>query len=847
MASPFRAFRKHQKQWLAVLGVLTMFSFVFLPIFLDRITGARAPTNAPVVTTTRYGTLYESDLQQFMHHRRILRNFLEHVAAKIREKGGTAGKAMQMANQIGLVDEESTVTSWLMFQRARELGIVVSDKSVSLFLQSIMRGLAYSQPAKDAKDAQPQFREIRLGNNDLKSILSSLKVGHVQFAEIWRTELMAQMLAQEFMFSLDGIPPGQRWDYFQRFSRRATVEVLPVPVDDFVKEIADPDQDTLKAYFEKHKNQRWSPDSPLPGFRQPHRIMVEYLKADQNKYVDRAAVTDKEIAEYYEQFKDIYYREEPAKPAPETQPGPATPEAKPAEKQPPAAPKAAADTPPAKKAEESKPAQPAKEPEAKKPSAESKPAPEKPAPEKPAADKPPPAKPEQKPAPAEKTAPGADSKKSSSTTPRSLYHFASFQAKDESAAKSSPAAKPAEPTAKPAAPDAAAPNNKPAASDNKPAVAPAKSDSASGKGDASAAKPAEKPADKPAQPEASKPAETKPKEPAPTYIPLEKVKERIRDTLAQRQANAKMQKVLAGIQTGLDDYQQEWLKWKVGETTRTTGESSPPPPRPDFKELAKQHNLMHQEIPPVSVWDIKAYGGISTSNVITGGPEVGGGTPFITYAFETLTEFRPALSQDVAGNAYLFWKTKDIPEHVPSFDDPGIAEEVQKTWKRAQARSKALAKAESFAEEARKAQQTLGRLFGARPGFQVTKTEPFSWLSFGAIPARFAMEQTRMQISDVQSVDQPGDQFMSTVFKLSPGDIGVSPNQPEMVYYVIRAVDFTPSLDELWNSFREGPDMQSISRVASRDQQETMRAWMIELKTSVNLEWKREPYRARGE
>jgi hypothetical protein len=70
---------------------------------------------------------------------------------------------------------------------------------------------------------------------------------------------------------------------------------------------------------------------------------------------------------------------------------------------------------------------------------------------------------------------------------------------------------------------------------------------------------------------------------------------------------------------------------------------------------------------------------------------------------------------------------------------------------------------------------------------------------------------------------------------LSPGDIGVAPNQPKTVYYVIRAVDFTPSPDELWNSFREGPDMQSIYRVASRDQQETMRAWMTELKTSVNI------------
>lgn len=841
MASPFRTFRKNQKKWLAVLGVLTMFSFVFLPIFLDRITAIRPKADVPVITTKPYGSLKEVDLHQFMQQRRVLHSFLEQVVQKIREKGGFARDAMQMANEFGAIDEESTVTNWLMVQRAQELGIEVSNKSVSLFLQIVMRGFAYAQPAKDAKDAQPQIRTIQLGNDDLRSILNNLHVSSAQFAEIWRKELMAQMLVRQFMFSLEGMPPGQRWDYFQRFSRRATVEVLPVSVDEFVKEIADPPQETLKAYFEKHKDQTSSPDSPLPGFRQPHRVAVEYLKADQNKYIDRAAVTDKEIAEYYEQFKDIYYREEPAKPAPEKQPGTTAPATKPVEKQ-----------EPAKKPEDSKAA---KKPEAQKPAPESKPAPQKPAPQKPAADKTPPAKPVDKPAagspakpaPAEKGRSDADSKKSSSTAPRSLYHFAAFQAKDESAAKSSPAVKPTEPATKPAASGAAA-------SDNKPAPAAAKGDSPGAKkvppaekpAEKAAGKPAEKAAEKPAQPEAKQPAESKPKEsaaPAPTYIPLEKVKERIRDTLSQRQANAKMQKVLADIQATLEDYHQEWRKWKAAEATSTADEKLPPPPRPDFKELAKQHNLVYEEIPPVSAWDIKAYG-ISSSNVITGGPETGGGVPFITYAFEVITEFRPTMSQDTASNAYLFWKTQEIVEHVPSFDDPGIADQVLNTWKRAEAKPKARAKAKGLAEEARKAQQTLGKLFGTRPGFQVTKTEPFSWLSFGAIPARFAMEQTRMQISDVQGVEQPGDQFMSTVFQLSPGEISVSANQPETVYYVIRAVDFTPSLDQLWNSFREGPDMQSVYRVASREQQETMRAWMNDLKAQVELKWERAPARA---
>ncbi len=823
-----------------------MFSFVFLPLFLDRMTASRAPTNAPVVTTTRYGPLYESDLQQLTKQRQTIRNFLERVAAQIQEKGGNAQEAMQMANGIGL-DEESAVTSWLLSQRARELGIVVSNKSVGASLQTVMRGFAWSQPAKDAKDAQPQMREVRLDNLDLKRILSGLHIGATQFAEIWRTELMAQILFREFALSLGGIPPGQRWDYFQRFSRRATVEVLPVSVDSVVDHEKTPDQATLKAFFEKHKNQLPSPNSPEPGFRQPHQIAVEYLKADENKFVDRAAVTEKEISAYYDQFKDIYYREEPAKPVEEKLPAPAPSEqTKPSEKPQAGAPKPAAEAPSSKKTEKSPPAQPPKQQTPPKPSPESKPAAATPPAGKPAADKPATAKPaagkpEQKPAAGSSSKPSPtgkatpDAKKSSGSTSRSVFHFAAFEAKDE-AKPVSPSAKPAEPATKAAA--------KPESPASKPA-------SAGGKSEPPAAKAAAKPAEATAK--AKEPVAGKPKDapaapaaaaaPPPKYIPLAVVREKIRDLLAQRQANAKMQKTLVGLQDVLVEYHQQWVNWKVAETTRTTGAPVPPPERPDLRGLAKQHKLVYEEIQPVSAWDIKGAD-ISSSNVTAGDPNAGGGTPFITYAFETLTEFRPARSQDTVGNGYLFWKTQDIAERVPSFDDPGVAEQVLKTWRRVQARPAALKKAEQLAEEARKAQQSLSRSFGTRPGFVVTKSEPFAWLTFGVIPARFAMQQSRAQISEVQGVEQPGEQFMRTVFQLSLGEIGVACNEPETIYYVIRAVDFTPPLDVLWNSFRDGADMQSIYRVALRDQQEAMRAWTTALKTSAGLKWERDPHRS---
>ena len=54
MASPFSVFRKNQKLMLAVLTILAMFGFVFLPIVLQNM-GGEAAVNPVVVKTSKYG------------------------------------------------------------------------------------------------------------------------------------------------------------------------------------------------------------------------------------------------------------------------------------------------------------------------------------------------------------------------------------------------------------------------------------------------------------------------------------------------------------------------------------------------------------------------------------------------------------------------------------------------------------------------------------------------------------------------------------------------------------------------------------------------------------------------
>ena len=99
--------------------------------------------------------------------------------------------------------------------------------------------------------------------------------------------------------SLQSFTPAQRWDYYCRLNRMATVEVAGVKVKDFTGKVAEPDEATLKEFFEKNKNNYAAADSPQPGFRVPQRIALQYFIADVDKFADPKAVTDAEVKEEY--------------------------------------------------------------------------------------------------------------------------------------------------------------------------------------------------------------------------------------------------------------------------------------------------------------------------------------------------------------------------------------------------------------------------------------------------------------------------------------------------------------------------------------------------------------------
>ena len=101
--------------------------------------------------------------------------------------------------------------------------------------------------------------------------------------------------------------PDERWTSFKRLNEQATIEVALFSPQDFVKQVPAPSAETLRQFFDEHKQSYASPYSPDPGFHVPRKVNIEYLQADEEKY--RSAVTEAEITQRYEKDPRRYARD----------------------------------------------------------------------------------------------------------------------------------------------------------------------------------------------------------------------------------------------------------------------------------------------------------------------------------------------------------------------------------------------------------------------------------------------------------------------------------------------------------------------------------------------------------
>ena len=798
MVSPIKTFRKHRKLMLAILTLMAMLSFVFLPAVLEILSLRRGPRDKVVVTTKKYGDLTESQIDSLIGQRGQWIAFLRELRQLTRANGGRDFGEPSLPES-----EEAVVETWLLSRKAREMGITISNPAINRLLGDLTDG--------------------RVEDGKIKAMLKTLRLSQSSLFEIVRNELSALRLRQMLTMDLTGATPAGRWDYFRRLNRRARIEALPIDAEKLIARVPDPTEEEekgVKALFEEFKDKRPDPNSPDPGFREPHRIALEYFKAEprsvegtasrlgkvagsspwaldlalrgvigvqsRNDFFDPDEVTEAEIAAFYDENKNEFRRPvlPEVKPLPEKPPAPA--EKKAAEKKAGEAAKPAAESEPAKppgpKGEPGKPEPGKTQPGQEAPSKTGSPKSELPK-----------GQPE-KPSPAEKPPAKTSSSKSVLESP---FRLVSFQ-KEESGVRS------------PEAGGAA----------KEPGVRSPESG-----GTAKAGQPAE--------------MLQLPLSPRTEIQPLEQVRDRIRYILARQKARDKIAAAFTALQDAMARFERDWMAYQSMEKSEKETASPPQPPNLDL--IAERLGLKPVRTRAISERDAWQWD-IGKSRVETR-------TPFVQRAFGSLALYRAMTALDPDGNEYVFWKVEDYPERVPDWEDDGVRDRVVRAWKLIQARAVALGEAERLAARARETQKPLKEAVGKGLDAEVLTPPPFSWLTGGDLFSRSLYERPRLgEILAASGMPIPAieNPFMEKLFAIPPGGADWIWNRPETVIYVVRVVEHLPLETTLWEEFLVSP-WGRYSLAAIFDEEAALAAWKQDLFAEAGLQWQREPERRGSE
>lgn len=789
MSQSMNFLRKNQKAILAVSGVLIIIVFTVggaLQQFLDMT--QRSAGMGTTVVSWKGGRVSEQEMMHMVQAHNLANVAVRQIAMEALQKGAEPHgfDVMPMYGRFGIDpqrSEDAVVRVMVLADKARTMGLSVSDDTVRQFLEKLSGG---------------QFKQ-----GDIKKILHDTlgdRMSITQFFEQMKVELLAQNMLFLSRTGIYAMPPSETYAYFERLNRQAQVETMPVNVADFIDQVTGtPSRPQMQELYDKYKNYVAVPQMPEPGFRVPRKVAIEFVKVDFGKLVDeeKAKITEEQIKAEYD--KRIAAGEFKVPKLPDASLDfPATkPEEKTPEKTDPATPPSDGDKKPAEEKAtepkpEDKPVEPKPEEKAVDPKAEPKPE------DKPAEPKPEAPKTEDKPA---EPKPEGSQLSVVCVTAQDEAAPATDEKKDEKKADA-PAAEP-KPEEKPADPK----------SEPKPEAKPAE----------------EKPATDPAQPSTVAPATPD----QPQFQPLEKVRDQILTSLAREPAQKRLDEAFAAVRKAVTKHGRE-----TSGARRNHKDNPSKHKKPDefpLAKVAKAAGVEFESIDFIDQFQLEKDHEIGKTSARSAG-RFGNSLPFTSSAYDPKRDvyIPEQVNAMFSQMEYLYWLTDSKADYVPEFKD--CEKEIVKAWKVIEARKLAKAEAEHLAKEVTTG-KTLKESFLNRT---VTESALFTWLSQGFTP--YGMGEP--QLSDVKGVEFAGMDFMKQVFAMKVGETGVAPNQPESVYYVVRLVKTAPDdalLRELFVGGTAQRSMQSIYQIWRRERGQIEQQWLTDLEKEYTVVWQRDP------
>lgn len=774
MESPFKFFRKHQKAVLAFLTLMAMVGFTAGDVVV-RMAGFSGRSRTDVMVESNVGKLSSQDVANLQRRRYAANMFVARAAV--------ASGTPDAANfRFGSDSQPDVLFAWLLRKEANRLGIEVDNRRIDEFLDR-------------------QFGR-KLTTRKFNETLDEMNLKPAELYDILRDELQA---LDAIRLARPSVPasPEQFWRYYQQIHTRQKIEVAAVPVGEFKGAVGEPTDAQIAALFEKHKSSFDPRDEPnrsqggdyRPGFRQPRRVQLQYVKlgyeAAEAAALKEQPVTDDEIQAYYDEKKSIDLRlQEPPEPAPE-KPGagltvpedgdegtePATEaESKEQEATPDAeggdagAGEAPRPEPPASPQESATPEGQEATPE---PPAESTPSPE---PKSGCDDGPAPGEP-----PTEATEPAVEAQ--------------SPEVPAEPAAVVDDAAPSGEEVSETGAVDAAAETVDESAADAEMLAAP---------------------------PETG----AKPKTAPIRFKPLDdELKDVIRDTLTRDRTRAWLRKQSTEMSNAMFAVGQKLTRFidpeEAGKKTEAERQkmenelqlAGVPEAAAALRKIAEAQQVEYGETDLVSPVELSEHPVLGkTQDVEIDEESRGLPAGIVPLCFQSQGLYASKVVEDSAaielqGNRYVFWKVRDVPSHVPTLDEPGVREQVIAAWKTIEAQPKAKERAEELAKVVRGAEsmeQALAdqTVTGAKDSAAVTvaSSPEFSWFRQSSTAmSSFGREQ--LELGNPVVIDGAGEKFMEKVFDgLKEGEVGVIPNDNASIYYVVKVDSRRPASRETFKS-----------------------------------------------
>jgi len=267
-------------------------------------------------------------------------------------------------------------------------------------------------------------------------------------------------------------------------------------------------------------------------------------------------------------------------------------------------------------------------------------------------------------------------------------------------------------------------------------------------------------------------------------LPLEQVAEQIRELLASEPARANFERANQELAEAIGDYFTDYNIWKESDDE----EDKPAPV--DFEQVANDRRASYQELDMTLLSDF-AQSSLGETVIYTQQPFMGRSeflipqpqrmANLLNERFTTLNPYQP-LDLPTSGSdpetRYIIWiREKEMPQ-IPTFSE--AKPQVIEFWRKRQAVQAALDRANQIAGQLSSA--SLKEKFPDT----ATDTGSFTWLNQLRDPTTGSVQ---VQVTDVNGVTQPGDEFMKMAFSLEPGQAGAAPNADRSAAYVIQVID----------------------------------------------------------